>query len=911
MKEGIEKKLGVYLDISPELMELLEKDLLEAMWLFNVNTGKLEWINQSFLESIECPTQESKYHEAWTKSAKTGEYESFKQRVQEYLKGERESSFQTIMYHRNLRGKTLAYLYQANLYQTKNGKQKHLIGVCSDLYGTGNILEDFMDRMKIQEFLFDNSKDAFYAFDESGIFLDIPGRKDHNYDLLPYGEVIGKKVSDIFPAEISAKVDQALNHLKSSNNNSVTISYVIDNELLVGGGARFFDAVIHRLPKNRYLVISRDRTEDIQTQNILEKRAELQALILEISAEFINDLKTFGNHINDTMARLGRAVECDRVYIFKYDFENELTHNTYEWCAEGISPEIENLQNVPLDQVDESWMSAHKKGQVHEILNVGALPEESDLKPILEAQGIKSLVTVPLGRGNSLSGFVGFDWVEHHFKPFEEQVNLLKMFADLFHSAMIQQDFIEQIELQNKFSSELIEKIDTPLIVIGREGQVRDINSAFSKLMVVDRDDIIGINPPYPWWPEDQVSQLMGETKNFIESDTWKKEHVFKNGNGTYFSALVSGRRLKSKEGYVHYATVEDLTEREKVIKSLKETENWLTLSQRSAKVAHFGFDLISNKFESSREFYKILGIEESKEFNESKWWKLIPTLLRKEYNKKLKEAIEDRKPLSLVIEVVRPADSKKVWLHVDGVINYTRSGEAVDLQGTIRDVTKEQGYIRKIEKQNQRLKEIAWLQSHELRAPLVRIMSIAKALNPLALDLESQELIDLMGAASKDMDAIIGKLVRKAESFGLGEESIFTRSSEAEWKIAVVDDDPIINRLAAHQLKALNLEAEVLTFNGGHDFKEFLEEFINQSKDQNLLILLDINMPHFNGWDVLSFISKESLDSKVQVAMFSSSISASDKKKAMAYPFVRDFLEKPLEKGALEDLLSNLNLLD
>lgn len=117
---------------------------------------------------------------------------------------------------------------------------------------------------------------------------------------------------------------------------------------------------------------------------------------------------------------------------------------------------------------------------------------------------------------------------------------------------------------------------------------------------------------------------------------------------------------------------------------------------------------------------------------------------------------------------------------------------------------------------------------------------------------------------------------------------------------------------MAEHQLKSLSLKAEVLTFNDGQDFKEYLEkEYISQTKDQNLLILLDINMLHFNGWDVLSFISKESLDSKVQVAMFSSSISASDKKKAMAYPFVRDFLEKPLEKGALEDLLSNLNLLD
>lgn len=904
MKEEIEKRLGLCFDSSPELFELLEKDILGAVWIFNVKSNKLEWINQSFLEAIDSKVDEQKFHEIWTKSLKEGDHNAFMDKIQEYVKSELDACFQIIMHHRGLRGETVAFLYQAKIYQTKGGDQQHLIGVCSNLNGSNSILEDYGQRMKIQEFLFENSRDAFYAMDETGVFLEIPGRKDHKYDILPYREHIGKKVSDIFPTHVSNKVDQALNLLSSSKNRSEKISYTAFNESLDGG--RFFEAVIHSLPENKFLAVIRDQTEDIKAKRVLEKRSELQSLILEISAELIYDLKNFGNHILETMARLGQAVECDRVYSFSYDFQNGLTHNSHEWCAEGISPEIDNLQNVPLDQVDESWMIAHKLGEVHQILDVSALPE-GELKSILAAQGIKSLVTVPLGKGDQLNGFVGFDWVKNHFKPFKEQVNLLKMFADLMHSAMVQKDFMYEIEFQNEFSAELLEKIDTPLFIFDQEGQILEINSAFSLLMGYERSNIIGIKPPYPWWPKDQVSNLLKDCNEFIQSESWKKELVFKNKKGDFFSAFVSGRRLQKKDDYLYYATVKDLKQRDEVAKSLKETKNWLALSQRSASVAHFGLDLISNKLESSSQLYTIMGINESQEGN---LWKLIPKLLRKEYAKKLQEAIEERKPLNLTIEVIRPLDKKKVWLLIDGVINYTRSGDASYLQGTIRDISKEQRYTQKIEKQNKRLKEIAWLQSHELRAPLVRIMSLTNALDAAALDAESRELMDLVSTAAKDMDNIVGKIVRKSESFGLSDKSVISASENNKWMIAVVDDDPIINKLAIHQLKALNIEQEILSFKDGLDFKEHLKtELIEQSKNQLLLVLLDINMPMFNGWDVLSFISQESLDDKVQVAMFSSSISASDKKKAMEFPFVRDFIEKPLERGVLEELLSDMNL--
>jgi CheY-like chemotaxis protein len=67
-------------------------------------------------------------------------------------------------------------------------------------------------------------------------------------------------------------------------------------------------------------------------------------------------------------------------------------------------------------------------------------------------------------------------------------------------------------------------------------------------------------------------------------------------------------------------------------------------------------------------------------------------------------------------------------------------------------------------------------------------------------------------------------------------------------------------------------------------------------------LILLDINMPEMNGWDFLDALKTlpMELQHECRVIMLSSSIDVHDFKKASSYPFVQDFISKPLTAEAL-----------
>jgi GAF domain-containing protein len=117
--------------------------------------------------------------------------------------------------------------------------------------------------------------------------------------------------------------------------------------------------------------------------------------------------------VDDAVTALGIAVAADRAYAFSYDFGAGLCHNTHEWCAATVEPQIEILQAFPLHLVPE-WVARHRAGEAMDVADVFALPPDSGVRHTLEPQGIKSLASVPMMHGPVCIGFVGLDAVRRH-----------------------------------------------------------------------------------------------------------------------------------------------------------------------------------------------------------------------------------------------------------------------------------------------------------------------------------------------------------------------------------------------------------------------------------------------------------------------------------------------------------------
>jgi PAS domain S-box-containing protein len=171
-----------------------------------------------------------------------------------------------------------------------------------------------------------------------------------------------------------------------------------------------------------------DITHHRQTEIDLQHLSEMQKIIMEISSQNINvPSEKAPDAIHRAIKRMGEFVQSDRTYVFSYDFVNNVTTNTYEWCNNGVSPQKDRLQNISLENL-KSWVESHQAGEPVFIADVPGL-EDGTLKELLMMQDIKSLVAVPMLNGKELTGFVGFDSVKMHRVYLETEISLLKIFA--------------------------------------------------------------------------------------------------------------------------------------------------------------------------------------------------------------------------------------------------------------------------------------------------------------------------------------------------------------------------------------------------------------------------------------------------------------------------------------------------
>jgi len=225
---------------------------------------------------------------------------------------------------------------------------------------------------------------------------------------------------------------------------------MINKQIIPGNIASYF---LYAMANISELRIEREAMRD---------QALYQGILIKISNNFINlGSKNVDHVINEALAEIGDFAGMDRVYIFDYDFKNQTTSNTYEWCNQGISPQIDELQEVPLEFVND-WITTHKKGETMLIPDVSLLPEDSTVRNILEPQDIKSLLAIPMMDGAECIGFIGFDAVRSLHPFSDKEQDLLHAFAlmlvNLMKRNQIEEDLIQSnvsLEKASKKAKEL------------------------------------------------------------------------------------------------------------------------------------------------------------------------------------------------------------------------------------------------------------------------------------------------------------------------------------------------------------------------------------------------------------------------------------------------------------------------
>ena len=207
----------------------------------------------------------------------------------------------------------------------------------------------------------------------------------------------------------------------------------------------------------------------------LKKKVDAQNLLVNLATGFINtSLDDVDDAISNALSLVGSFTNSDRAYLFEYDFENNLMSNTFEWCGENISAQIDYLQNISCDIFTKDWVDKHKKGETLIIPDVEKLNEESPLYKILKDQQIRTLITIPLFLRGECLGFVGFDSVYEKKNWEDDDTFLLKILAELFTNVYLKKEHENRIvqarmlaesanTAKSEFLANMSHEIRTPL----------------------------------------------------------------------------------------------------------------------------------------------------------------------------------------------------------------------------------------------------------------------------------------------------------------------------------------------------------------------------------------------------------------------------------------------------------------
>ncbi len=127
--------------------------------------------------------------------------------------------------------------------------------------------------------------------------------------------------------------------------------------------------------------------------------------------------------------------------------------------------------------------------------------------------------------------------------------------------------------------------------------------------------------------------------------------------------------------------------------------------------------------------------------------------------------------------------------------------------------------------------------------------------------------------------------------------------------KLFLVDDDEIFRAAAEVLIKSNGLAEAIVHLENGLEAFEALASIGDTVKELPEVILLDINMPVMNGWELLEELKQipAVIRQNVLIYILTSSIAPEDLNLSKTYSFINGYITKPLTIADIEKIKKEL----
>ncbi len=369
--------------------------------------------------------------------------------------------------------------------------QMYLLTVMLDITERKRAEDSLYLRESYLTSIIENQPGLVWLKDADSRFLAVNQKFAESCGLQRPDLLVGKNDLDVWPRELAEKYRADDLRVMAAGRTFVTEELIVDQ-----GDARWFETIKSpAFDKNGQVIgttgYAHDITERRRSEEELRQHARFQELLTKISSTYINlPSDRVDATIETSLGELGGFVGADRVYLFDFDAAAQTFSNTHEWCAEGIVPQIDQLQSIPLAMLP-AWFSSHLRGEPLMIADVLTLAPDDTVRQLLEPQGIKSMLGMPMMDGERYLGFAGFDFVRQRHQHSEAEMRLLTVFAQMLVNVRKRREAEaalrlsrEQAEAANRAKSQFLanmsHEIRTPLNSIIGFAQVMERDASLN-----------------------------------------------------------------------------------------------------------------------------------------------------------------------------------------------------------------------------------------------------------------------------------------------------------------------------------------------------------------------------------------------------------------------------------------------
>ncbi len=295
------------------------------------------------------------------------------------------------------------------------------------------------------------------------------------------------------------------------------------------------------------------------------------------------------------------------------------------------------------------------------------------------------------------------------------------------------------------------------------------VNQGFTRISGYSLDEMkgkkIGFSLEWPDADEDSKKRLRYALDNKLP---FKDEfHSFVKSGEQVWLEVDSQPLFDEKGKHLGFMTIEnDITRRKQAQQQQEELLQRLTLATDSAKIGIWEIEINNNNnIIWDDTMFDIYGYSKDGELSPYNIWQNLmhPDDLNR-MNEIIGELVTGKKDMDSALYRIITTNGMIRFIESHAIVKKAENGKVIRLIGTNRNVTEDVLVQEKLKSQNKALRDIAFIQSHEVRRPLANILGVIEVLN-YNNTVNNKDILEHLIQSANELDTQIRSIVQKTNS--------------------------------------------------------------------------------------------------------------------------------------------------